>query len=863
MADNTNVSCGYKLFISYSHLEEDFIKNFRAHLAPLRSQNIISDWYDRKIMAGEDLQETINNNLNDANVICLCISQNFLNSPSCQSEINEAMKLKKEKNIIVIAIILKDCYWDIDEKISKFLVLPEDGKAITDVNNDTIWKKVVQEIHRVILEDYMIKKIKNSDIFMEFLNDSGILSNGHFRKNKVLLDDIFIYPELTSYDINAKQSKIIQSEKILSFLFEKQKIIIAGENQSGKTTLCKKMYQELRKLNFLPVYISYADYQYDIPVENKIEKSFKEQYVDIEFKDIKKKRIIPIIDDFHFVTKFNRKETIINEIATYEYQVLIIDKIFSLNFKDENLINKYTQFEFKELLATKRNALIEKWISLTDDTSKLNDKYHKLDKTTELVDTTLGKIFRSGIVPSYPFFILSILSTYDTFSKPLEQEITSQGHCYQALIYIALRKQNVKNDEIDIYINFLSEIAYYFFTNKKLSLSQHDLDEFIEFYKSKYNMPIKLSTLQKNLATCNLFSKNSCNLYYFNYPYLYYYFVAKYISEHIEQNKKNIEHIMANLHKDENSYIAIFILHHAKNNLVLEEIELHLLCLFDKYEPAKLNKQELAFFDEQIDNIFKIHLLPEMSSSESERKKKLIQKDEIEENNNNEDFKREEEDYDDDSLAKELRRSIKTVEVIGQIIKNRSGSLEKKKLENLFESGMNVLLRIVTSFFVIIRDEKTQDELVDFLKTRLTLFFKDKNYKPSDEELKKIAKKIFWNLNFSVVYSIINKIVQSLGSDKLQAIIQGLCYKVDTPASFLINQGIIMWYTKTMQIDDIEKILKKNIMPKTAIRVLREMVANHCCMHEIDFRERRKIEDLLDMKPNVLLEINQKNKKNN
>jgi hypothetical protein len=148
------------LFISYSHLEEDFIKNFRAHLAPLRSQNIISDWYDRKIMAGEDLQETINNNLNDANVKCLCISQNFLNSPSCQSEINEAMKLKKEKNIIVIAIILKDCYWDIDEKISKFLVLPEDGKAITDVNNDTLWKKLFQEIHRVILEDYMIKKIK-------------------------------------------------------------------------------------------------------------------------------------------------------------------------------------------------------------------------------------------------------------------------------------------------------------------------------------------------------------------------------------------------------------------------------------------------------------------------------------------------------------------------------------------------------------------------------------------------------------------------------------------------------------------------------------------------------------------------------
>ncbi|MDD5022337.1 MAG: TIR domain-containing protein [Endomicrobiaceae bacterium] len=860
MTDNTNVSCGHKLFISYSHLEEDFINKFITHLAPLKNNNIIHDWYDRKIMPGENWREVINNNLNDADIICLGISSNFLNSLSCKEELKDAMKLRKDKNILIIPIILKSCYWQLNEDISKILLLPEDGNPIEDVNNDFVWTKIVQSIHNVILEDSKVKKIKNSDDFKIFLNDSDILSNGHFDKNKVLLEDIFVYPELKSYDLNSKHSKTVLSENLLDYLYEKQKIIIAGENQSGKTTLCKKIYQDLRKRNFLPIYITYSDYQYDVSTENKIEIAFKKQYIDVEFKNINKKRIIPIIDDFHFVTKFNRKEAIVNEISSYEYQILIVDKIFGLNFKDENLLNKYIQFEIKELLASKRNTLIEKWISLTDDKSKMNVKYQKLDENTELIDTTLGKVFRSGIIPAYPFFILSILSNHEAMSKPLDQEITSQGHCYQALIYIALRKQNVKNEDVDTYINFLSEVAYFCFVNKKSTISIEDFDSFKGFYVKKYNLPIALSKIEKNLEHCNIFSKNSLNCYHFNYPYLYYYFVAKYISEHIGQNSKHIENIMANLHKDENSYIAIFLLHHAKNSLLLEEIELHLLCLFDKYLPANLSKEELKFFDKQIDNISK-SLLPEKINSESERKKELLNKDEKE--IKEEDFKEQcEDDREDNEFARELRRSIKTVEVIGQIIKNRSGSLEKTKLENLFESGMNVLLKILTSFFVIIREDKTQDDLIDFLKNRLELVSKHKNYKLNDEELEKMAKKIFWGLNFSLIYGIINKIVKSLGSDKLKLIIKDVCAKIDTPASFLIHQGVLMWYTKTIDIENIEKKVKDDSLPETATKILREMVANHCCMHEIDFHDRKKIESVLNMKPNILLKINQDSKNN-
>jgi hypothetical protein len=52
-----------KLFISYSHTDEKDIENFIKHIAPLKTNGLIEDWYDRKIIPGQDFQDKIDNNL--------------------------------------------------------------------------------------------------------------------------------------------------------------------------------------------------------------------------------------------------------------------------------------------------------------------------------------------------------------------------------------------------------------------------------------------------------------------------------------------------------------------------------------------------------------------------------------------------------------------------------------------------------------------------------------------------------------------------------------------------------------------------------------------------------------------------------
>ena len=841
-----------KLFISYSHKDEkSYIDDFKKHIDILKDKGLIEDWYDRKILAGEDYQNKIDNNLEDADIICLFISKEFLSSPSCKKEKEKALELRKKKGISVIPIILSSCEWLDEEDISKLLALPTDGKPISKFEDpDEAWLGVYEGLKKIIEKEIKFKNLKITEEFEGFLQDTEMLTYAHSEKERVLLDDIFMPPDLDKFN-DLGEHEEISSEELFKNLLDYPRIVIAGENQSGKTSLCKVMFKELRKRNFVPIYISDEKDQFRGRIENKILESFHKQYDDdgFDINEIDKERIIPIIDDFHFA---KNKEKHVKDLSVYPRCILIVDDIFSLNIEDEKLLASFTRFKISEFKPTLRNELIKKWRRLTDKEIRDID-YRDIDRTTELIDSTLGESIGKKIMPAYPFFILSAIVTYETLAIPLNQEITSQGYCYEAFIYFYLRKQGVRNDEIDTYMNFLTELAFYFYKEKKYELFPDDFTSFMKLYLEKYNLPIDQKILLKNLSL--IVSTDSFNNYSFRYPYLYYFFVAKYLADHLENEgiKEEIEKIMNNLHVNENAYIAVFMSHHSKNIGILCTVERNVRGLFDKYEPATLIKDEVKFFDEQVDKIIEPSLPSVDTTPETERKKRLRTQDKLELSQNAE----EQEDSDkEDSLGRDLRRAIKTVEVMGTIIKNRAGSLEKTKLEEIFLDGMNLHLRILSSFFDLIKDKEGQEAIIDFISVRLKKIIKESDEKKKElnrEDLKKMARMIFWNLNFFIVYGFINKIVHSLGSDKLIKVEEEVCDEVGTPVSFLVKHGILMWYNKNLQVNELAIRIKEKDFSKLAERVSKLMVVDYCSLHSIDYKDRQRIENKLRISTKKLL----------
>ncbi|CAD7768546.1 TIR domain protein [Candidatus Methanoperedenaceae archaeon GB50] len=836
-----------KIFISYSHDDEKpFIEEFRKHLAPLKDKGLVEEWYDRMILPGENYQSKIDYNLEDADIICLFISANFLDSPSCKKEKKKAIELQNKKGTQVIPIILSPCGWEDDEDISKYklLALPTDGKPIsTFPDRDEAWSDVYEGLKEFIEEEMKIRGLKITEEFENFLRNAEMLTE----VKEMVLDDIFVHPELDKYDYLKEPEEKVNTEELLENILDYPKIVIAGESQSGKTTLCKMIFKELRRMNFIPVYISDGKNRYRGKIENKIIDSLRKQYntKNMDINKIEKERIIPILDDFHLA---KNKEKHLNDLSNYPRCVLIVDDIFCLNVKNEKLIGDFIYFRIRELKPSLRYELVKKWVSLKDmeivDYYSEIDSYSEIDRKIELINSILGKIIGRGIMPAYPFFILSAVVTYETSAMPLDQEITSQGYCYQAFIYFYLRKQGVRNDEIDIYVNFLTELAFYIYKQRKYSLSPEDFSSFMKIYKEKYILPINQEILLQKLSL--IISRDSFNNYSFSYPYLYYFFAAKYLAEHIDEDEimREIEKLMQNLHIEEKAYIAVFLAHHSKSPKILDEIVHNAVGLFGEYEPVTLFKEEVKFFDEQADAIIKA-ALPVDTTPERERAKRLSIEDEIEEAK--EEIEEEEPD-EDDHLMKELRRAIKTGEVIGCIIKNRVGSLEKGKAVDIFKEGMNIHLRILSSFFEIIKSKDAQQDLIDLISKILRKIIaeeEEKGKEVGDEEIRRRARIIFWNFSFLLVYGIIYKIVHSLGSDKLTEIVGMIDSRNRTPASFLIKHGILMWYNKNLQIDELAKKIKEKDFSEIAQNILKFMIVNYTSQHSISYRDRQQIESKL------------------
>ncbi len=140
-----------KLFFSYSHKDEVLRDTLQTHLESLRRSGAIETWHDRMIRAGDELDGAIDRNMEDADVILLLVSSDFLASSYCfDVEVKRAMERHEAGTARVIPVILRPCVWE-DTPFRKLLAVPTDGRAITKWPNlDEAFVNVVEEIRAAI-----------------------------------------------------------------------------------------------------------------------------------------------------------------------------------------------------------------------------------------------------------------------------------------------------------------------------------------------------------------------------------------------------------------------------------------------------------------------------------------------------------------------------------------------------------------------------------------------------------------------------------------------------------------------------------------------------------------------------------------
>lgn len=140
-----------ELFYSYAHRDERLRKRLETHLSALRQQGVITEWHDRKIVAGTDWKQSIDAHLMTATVILLLISPDFLASDySYGVEMQRALARHAKGDACVIPVILRPVDWQ-GTPFAHLQCAPRDAKPVTMwTNRDEAFRDVATAIRTAI-----------------------------------------------------------------------------------------------------------------------------------------------------------------------------------------------------------------------------------------------------------------------------------------------------------------------------------------------------------------------------------------------------------------------------------------------------------------------------------------------------------------------------------------------------------------------------------------------------------------------------------------------------------------------------------------------------------------------------------------
>ncbi len=159
-----------KIFISYSHKDEQYREEFEKHLVMLKRNGHVQTWNDRKILPGQNWVKEISKELESADIIILLVSSDFLASDYCfDIEVQQAMRQHELGQSTVVPIILRPCDWH-DAPFGIIQGLPKDAKPIKEYSDiDGAFLEVVKGLKKIILEKSEIKK-DTKEITFELVN---------------------------------------------------------------------------------------------------------------------------------------------------------------------------------------------------------------------------------------------------------------------------------------------------------------------------------------------------------------------------------------------------------------------------------------------------------------------------------------------------------------------------------------------------------------------------------------------------------------------------------------------------------------------------------------------------------------------
>ena len=805
-----------KLFYSYCHKDPKFKETMERTLKLLEDDGL-RQWSDGCILPGQHIDKAIKRNMEESDIFAFLISRDFLASEECKKEWSYAKQLSQNGKARIIPIIIRQCSWRDFDDMREFLVLPQDGKPVTQFNDrDTAWQQIYEGIKGVI-NDIRINFTPKKEYISE-ISGTDFISQ---RKQNITLDDLFVFPSIHS--LSEKRTLIFEDA---NQIIDEKYVLIDGEGLSGKTALCVHIFLTLAKQQKPALLIDLKEIERKTPTEKVYEGIYRNQFRG-DFSLWREQENITIIFDNLSDQRKSMDHIVFAKEHFRNVIVTVSSDVYSTYWMNEPHLADFTHIKINPLTQVKQEKLLRKWSELSDESQAITD-----GRVDQIENNINSIILSNKILPRYPFYILSILQTYEGF-MPRNLGITSYGHCYYVMILAHLLKSGIREEdsEINACINFSCHLAFYIHRKGRdgaHSLSEDEFDDFKTIYGKQFLIKDTIINRLQNQDYGIIKNRK------FRNPYMYYYFLGKYLSDNPIAHKGIIEEMAYKSFVNTNCLTLIFIIHHSRDNNIIDEILLRTMTSLDNVKPAILNDQETKTFQEIVKTI------PEDVSSNNsvEHERQEVRKQRDLQDGRDTGF-----DHDEEGVHesfKEIYRILKSNEILGQILRNKYGNLEKSKIKEIIEIVTDGGLRIIK---LILLDEEQINDFAHFVRQRNPEF--------TIEQLRKDVQ----FLMFIATLTLIDKTATAVNKPEIRGLVEEIVKTKSTPAYDLVGYAAMLDsienfgdkekrdFEKLFATHKSDKVIERMISLKTQnymnTHTIRENIAQAMCSKlEIQYRRR-------------------------
>lgn len=655
-----------------------------------------------------------------------------------------------------------------------------------DYYNNTYFNVVVlsAENKKIQIDEYSWDK--SEQLFISKNNgEFEINRNGryHYRKDfssELFFDektniglnlfDYFVFPEMR----RDNDKKRVQDIKGLKKIVNNNKVIsVSGRSETGRTTLFKYLYNDIRKEK-MALFINSKDMNNSnikriirSAISNQIDGQFNYE----KFQQLPKESKVIFIDDYDRIENSTFREQLIKYLESIFEKIIIsvsTDSVSDLKEKfKESFEYNIIDVSIKSFTMKQRKELINKISS---------NKGLEIDNN---YSDDIDKYFKS--IPALRFLGNTFVVNYINLVLSNGSIVPSEGKSnFDILFEQTLRKSIIDNsskDSVDTYFKILELLCHKIHFNKLNSISLSSIDSLIKEYNDDYEKNVRTQHFIDSMMKARIFVEVRMESYMLTNKMYLSYFIAKAVWSRMmnERSYEDFNNILTNICFGINGEILMFIIYITQSFKLLNDI-------YEKCECISKDWSELSFKERNISFLYntekRLTKLPDVNDKKiSEYKQKEIEYEilDLETHNITCDGIY---DYCEEDVSKEINKLnsvFKYVELMARGIRSFNASMKADQkyllIDGVYRNTNKFLYRILSEFddeFIDclceehpdVNKEKVKFSLINFLLF-FTLSIYDHNlslstcketYKSFDNYIKKSDESLIDIQFFELVY---------------------------------------------------------------------------------------------------------------